>query len=399
MSRRVGAPRCGSGRRAARGDVLLQEHAVEPPRRIEAQRHARTAHRVVRGPIGVVLVVEQLRGGEAAAAAPHVRSLGRRPRGEVLGEDAVERRTEFAQTQRIDRGDAPPLVGRDVEQQQRIAPHAGVVDLEQLGERLDLRILRLAVEPAGADRDVGLARHPMAAAHVAAVERVERTGPAGQHPVGIEGRPAGAPRDAPLVADPAAAGASVTEDHGLRLEAEHGGEVEIPVVDLPLAVGALAAGAVEPLFEDLAVVAQRALERAAEDVVVGVGAVGRIVAVPRRNVDAEPEARFAAGVGEFAQHVALAVAPSAAGDGVVAGRIGPEAEAVVVFGRDDDPLHAGVARDRGPLAAVEVGGAKTSGCSRPSPHSALVKVLGPKWTNMLVSMRCHASCSGVGRAP
>ena len=44
-------------------------------------------------------------------------------------------------------------------------------------------------------------------------------------------------------------------------------------------------------------------------------------------------------------------------------------------------------------------GANTSAASSPLPHSAPVNVLGPKWQNMFISMRCHASCASVGTGP
>ena len=44
-------------------------------------------------------------------------------------------------------------------------------------------------------------------------------------------------------------------------------------------------------------------------------------------------------------------------------------------------------------------GLKMSSVSVPSPHSAPVKVLGPKWQNMFISICCQATCAGVGQAP
>lgn len=41
-------------------------------------------------------------------------------------------------------------------------------------------------------------------------------------------------------------------------------------------------------------------------------------------------------------------------------------------------------------------GLKTEGSDFPSPHSELVKVLGPKWRNMAISVSCHESCWEVG---
>ena len=156
-----------------------------------------------------------------------------------------------------------------------------------------------------------------------------------------------------FVAHPAAARSGVAEDDGLGLLAEDRPVEERPVIDLALAGRALAAGAVEPLLEDLAVVGVDVLQGADEDLVVFRRAVTRVVPVPGRDIDAELQARLAAGVREFAQDIAFPVAPATLGDGMGAFGIGPKAESVVVLGRDDHALEAGRLGDRHPLAAVQ----------------------------------------------
>ena len=121
-------------------------------------------------------------------------------------------------------------------------------------------------------------------------------------------------------------------------------------------VGSFAVGTVEPLLEDVAVATEGVLEGLSEGLVVGWGAVGGSVAVPRGDVDTHFYAPFAASVGEAAQYVALALQPLALGHGVRAGGVGPEAEAVVMFGGEDDATHAGAFGCGHPLAAVEGGG-------------------------------------------
>ena len=80
-----------------------------------------------------------------------------------------------------------------------------------------------------------------------------------------------------------------------------------------------------------------------------------MVAVPRREVDAEAEAVAAAGIRQVAHHVALAVAPGRVLDAVFGIGRGPQAEAVVVLGRQHDSLHAGSLERADPLVAVQVG--------------------------------------------
>ena len=44
-------------------------------------------------------------------------------------------------------------------------------------------------------------------------------------------------------------------------------------------------------------------------------------------------------------------------------------------------------------------GWKRSSGSEPVPHSNPLKVFGPKWQNMFISICCHSSCSAVGTGP
>ena len=78
-----------------------------------------------------------------------------------------------------------------------------------------------------------------------------------------------------------------------------------------------------------------------------------MIAIPRRQIDAELQAFFPAGIGQLAQHVAFAAAPRAARDGVGRQRRGPQAEPVVMLGRDDDATKTGLLEDAHPLPRVE----------------------------------------------
>ena len=184
-----------------------------------------------------------------------------------------------------------------------------------------------------------------------------RAAGAGGEARNVEGRPVGAACPARLVADPAAAGPDVAEDDGLRLQPMDGSVEQRPVVLLPLAGRPFAAGTVEPLFEDRAVLAtEDAFERPDEGAVIGRRTIAGIVPVPRGNIDAELQPVGGTGVGEFAEDVSLTVTPLALRHRMPAFGRRPEAEAVVVFGGDNRPLEArGTGRGR-PLTAVEVGG-------------------------------------------
>src|SRR5699024_3762270 len=61
-------------------------------------------------------------------------------------------------------------------------------------------------------------------------------------------------------------------------------------------------------------------------------------------------------LGELADQVSPAVLPRRGRDRVVGGRGGPQAEAIVVLGGEDDVLRAELSSQSGPLLDVEVGG-------------------------------------------
>ena len=270
--------------------------------------------------------------------------------------------------------DKASLVGRDVEQELGVAPDRRVVDVEEAVERLDLVVFGLMVEPARPDGHVDLARIPDQAAAFSGhfgdpLARSEIPGPGlepgdparaffvGQvvHPRDGDDAPLALAGDARFVSDPAGVRADDGDDRA-RLELADEGVVALPVVDLPLAVGALGAGPVEPDLGDLAVTRQELAELVAEMLVVARRvAVARLVAVPRRQIKAELEAGLAAGLGDLADDVPLAAPPGRALDRMLREPARPEAEAVVVLGRQDEPAHAGGLEGPDPLAGVEGG--------------------------------------------
>lgn len=85
-------------------------------------------------------------------------------------------------------------------------------------------------------------------------------------------------------------------------------------------------------------------------------AVHRLVPVPRREVQPQPDTFGARGGGELADDVAGAALPRRGGHRVVRQGRGPEAEAVVVLGREHDAPEPSRRRRARPLARVERGG-------------------------------------------
>ncbi len=100
---------------------------------------------------------------------------------------------------------------------------------------------------------------------------------------------------------------------------------------------------------------------AAVDIEIGGSTVGRVIAVPRREINSEFETAASGGFGEFANDVAFAVFVRAELDRVVGGFGGPEAEAVVMFASEDDALAAGVFKDCANGIGIEGGGVEDGG--------------------------------------
>lgn len=71
-----------------------------------------------------------------------------------------------------------------------------------------------------------------------------------------------------------------------------------------------------------------------------IGVTG-IVAIPGGKINAELQAIFSRGLGDFAHQVTLASFPGTAFHAVIRQFTGPEAEAVVMLGYEDDVLCTG----------------------------------------------------------
>ena len=219
--------------------------------------------------------------------------------GQVRAVGSIDRRAHAGQRTDVGLVDAAPRIGRHVQQQLAVAADRSLVEPEQGLRRLHPGVLGRAVEPAGADRHVALRRNPVGAEARALAELVaERR--AGHVACAVDERPRRQRPLAALVADPADVRPRVAEHHGVRLQPPHRPVEQRPVVDLPLAVRPFAVGAVEPDLEDRPVVPEHLLEHRDEHRVVLGRAVGRVIAVPRREVDAELQPGLAARVGELA---------------------------------------------------------------------------------------------------
>ena len=181
----------------------------------------------------------------------------------------------------------------EVDELGSVMAHAAVVEIDQLVHRLHLSVLLFVVEPSWTDTDVAFRRHPGVAVGMALL----------QFPVALVARmyiltaqesPVGGKRKSLLVADPSASRSLVGEDDCLRLEFGHhlpcpwkivvGLAVDSALLFRATIPAVAAIGAVEPHFEQFAILRQQFLELRIEVFHVEGSAVESLMAIPRRKV-------------------------------------------------------------------------------------------------------------------
>ena len=129
----------------------------------------------------------------------------------------------------------------------------------------------------------------------------------------------------------------------------------LPVIDLHLAVGTLAARAVQPHREDGSVVGEQLDELVDIKVVVGLAlAIRRLRHVPGRQIHAELQAVTRRRVRYLTHEVALATLPRGGGHGVPGVGRRPQAEPVMVLAREDHAGHASAHECAHPLIDIDV---------------------------------------------
>ena len=181
--------------------------------------------------------------------------------------------------------------------------------------------------------------------HRVTVGRAGRVGAA----LGIEGGPGVLRTVAMLVADPAAVRPDIAEVTGHRLEFAHNAPGVRPVVvgeavDGAFLAGAAvvavaAVGAVEPHLEYRTVIGEQFRNlRLVHRQVIRRAVLCRVT-VPWRAVNPEFESVFLRGFRVVPHQIALAVTPGRFGDVMGCGLRRPQAEAVVVLGNQDNPVH------------------------------------------------------------
>ncbi len=156
------------------------------------------------------------------------------------------------------------------------------------------------------------------------------------------------------VGNASSVGAVVTDDHsvGLRGANRHG--EQRPVVR-PLDHEPTAGRGVEAHLEERSVLLADLCKKGPAPLVARrIGAIGRVVEVARRDVDAEAEAGGGACGRQILEDVPLPSAPRTRRYGVLARRARPKAESVVVLGGDHHAADPAVAQDLHPLGRIEL---------------------------------------------
>ena len=277
----------------------------------------------------------------------------------VVRELRIEHTAPLHDTRGIRRGDAAGAIDRKIEQQIGVAPHAFIIDVDQPRETFELVVFPRMIEPARTYRDVALARQPCIAVGLAAGEIIEPFIAAALYhaPIRLSG-------PALFVAYPADVGARAAENHRSGLQfVDRPARPLVAVIGLGVdaallvrtAVPAVAAvRAVEPVFEKRPVTGEQFAHLVVEISDILLPPVFRMVAVPRRKIDAELESVPAAGIGQLPHQIPLAAAPRGVLHAVLGIGRRPETEPVVVLGREHHAFHSGGPERPHPLVAIQI---------------------------------------------
>ena len=326
----------------------------------ESERSLRRA--VVGGPISVFVTIRHVgrRIVHGLSGLTGCRSLHLCRKGEVVFEACVHQRTEFLHALHGGSRQGAALVGRQVEDKRGVASHGFEIHLEQRFGTL--HAFAFVPEPSEVGTlSIAFAGMPLPSVLIAILAIAHG-------PVGFTG-PSG------LVADPACLAAHAPKDDVGTGVVDGVTQVGNVVVSLCVVNGAqgvgsavvapvvAARGTIEPHFELFGSVSGQLstlLEKNLLGVVVSIVAVGILFApigtveVPGRHVKTVFHAQLLSSLCKVAGDVGVfAIRRAGISHMMVGGLGGPEAEAVVVLGGDDDALHAGVVERLGPLLAVE----------------------------------------------
>src|ERR1035441_4700185 len=336
----------------SQADSLAQTNHTEGGGLCEIEDYFGRENGIVGGPNRPGLSIHQVGGSISRRVAANVggRHLGLG--GQVARKSGAPVIAECAQRRDVLGLQQAVAVRRDIQQQVGAAARGLVVEVDELRRRLHAPVFVLGPEPAGPDGNVALGGQPVRTVAVAgwrfALADIARRCRPAVRAHRIAGGPAGISSDAAFISNPAHVGPYVAKDTSAGLELSYQGPGVGPVVVGALVDGAFIAGAavhplaaigaVVPDLKNRAVAGQQFGELAAIDVDVWRRPVVGVIAVPRRNVDAERQFAPRRRRRKIAHHVAFRSPPGAVADGMIGGPGGPQTEAVVMLAGEDHSI-------------------------------------------------------------
>ena len=269
---------------------------------------------------------------------------------------------EFYGIGRIHRMNQSVAVDREIQQERSIMPHTAIVQVDQLFRCLHPLILLRMIEPSRTNGHITLGRHPLVAVDMSILQ-FRIIGISRIHLPLAQERPVGGTGKAFLVAHPAASRAAVGKDNGLRLDGiEHLINTRIVIIVFPVdgtgilrpAIPAVASvGSVEPHLKHRTIVRQQVVQLRIEIRKVIGRTVVSLMTVPGRQVHRKLQSVFLTSLRQFLHHISLTVLPGRMLHAVLRAFERPQTEAIVMLGRQNHPLHAGLYQCPGPLLTVE----------------------------------------------
>ena len=341
-------------------NILLQHYAVHLTRLLEREGYVGRGHPVACCPVGVPRTIGQsLRRKLSSALVAH---LWLHASHEVVAKLALNELMKVDSICRINGVYQSVAVYGEIEQQRGVVSHTTIVEVSQLLRTLHLVILLRVIEPSRTYGHVTLGCRPLVAIGIAKLQfgivgiaRIDR--------VLWNERPVGFASKALLVAHPSASRSTVAEHHRLWLQAiENLVDARIVVIVLSVdgafvpraAIIAVATvGTVEPHLKHGAIVGEQVTQLRVEIVDIRWRAIVGARAVPWREIDRKLQSVLLTSLRQFLHDVSFSIAPWRLAHVIIVSFKWPQAEAVMMFCRQDDALHAGSHERLHPLLTVE----------------------------------------------
>ena len=243
-----------------------------------------------------------------------------------------------------------------------------VIQVHQLFHSLHLVVLALMIEPPWANGDIYLGRQPRLAITIALLQGfcvIKRFKISFVHTplrgVGLAFLVAYPTQSRHRTAKDARFGAVFPNDFPclliivvlLRYDGAHLVGTAIPACT-PV-------GAIEPKLKQRSVVAHKFLNLLMIDIHIALITILRLVAVPRREIQSKLQIVLLACLRQFFDQIPFSILVIGILYGIIGSFSWPEAESVMVFGREDHAFHSCCFQGQHPLFAVQMGGIKGIG--------------------------------------